>query len=97
MTIESDNDLHGLRRAGRVVALAIEAMKAALQPGMTTAELLWAVRKVAEKLEVVGADVVEVIPTAVGSADITSLAAERIVREMLGGIALHKANGKERR
>jgi methionyl aminopeptidase len=39
MTIESDNDLNGLRRAGRVVALAIEAMKAALEPGMTTAEL----------------------------------------------------------
>ena len=39
MTIESDNDLNGLRRAGRVVALAIETMKAALEPGMTTAEL----------------------------------------------------------
>lgn len=65
--------------------------------GMTTAELLWAVREVAERLEIVGADVVEVIPTAVGSADIASLAAERIVREMLGGIALHKANKKERR
>lgn len=39
MTIESDKDLAGLRRAGRVVALAIEVMKAALEPGMTTAEL----------------------------------------------------------
>ena len=39
MTIESDRDLAGLRRAGRVVALAIEEMKAALEPGMTTAEL----------------------------------------------------------
>ena len=39
MTIESDSDLHGLRRAGKVVALAIEAMKEALEPGMTTAEL----------------------------------------------------------
>src|SRR5215213_11430750 len=39
MTIESDNDLNGLRWAGRVVALAIETMKAALEPGMTTAEL----------------------------------------------------------
>jgi methionyl aminopeptidase len=39
MTIESDNDLNGLRRTGRVVALAIETMKAALEPGMTTAEL----------------------------------------------------------
>ena len=39
MTIESDKDLAGLRRAGRVVALAIEEMKASLEPGMTTAEL----------------------------------------------------------
>jgi methionyl aminopeptidase len=39
MTIESDGDLAGLRRAGRVVALAIEEMKKALEPGMTTAEL----------------------------------------------------------
>jgi methionyl aminopeptidase len=39
MTIESDKDLAGLRRAGRVVALAIKEMKAALEPGMTTAEL----------------------------------------------------------
>jgi arginase family enzyme len=36
----------------------------------------------------VGADVVEVIPTAVGSADITALAADRVVREILTGLAL---------
>ncbi len=58
--------------------------------GMTTAELLWAVREVAMRLDVVGADMVEVIPTGVGSADITALAADRIVREILGGIALHR-------
>ena len=58
--------------------------------GMTTAELLWAVREVARRLDVVGADMVEVIPTGVGSADITALAADRIVREILGGIALHR-------
>jgi methionyl aminopeptidase len=39
MTVESDRDLAGLRSAGRVVRLAIEAMKANLQPGMTTADL----------------------------------------------------------
>jgi agmatinase len=59
--------------------------------GMTTAELLWAVREVAERLEVVGADMVEVIPTGVGSADVTALAANRIVREILGGIASRKS------
>jgi len=65
--------------------------------GMTTAELLWAVREVAVQLEVVGADMVEVIPTGVGSADITALAAERIIREILGGIALRqrrRSNGQ---
>ena len=58
--------------------------------GLTPAELLWAVRTVAAKLEVVGADVVEVIPTAVGSADITALVADRIVREVMTGIALRR-------
>ena len=39
MTVESDRDLAGLRTVGRVVALALEEMKGALEPGMTTAEL----------------------------------------------------------
>jgi agmatinase len=59
--------------------------------GMTSGDLLKAVRVVAERLELVGADVVEVIPTGVGSADITALVAERIVREILTGIALKRA------
>ena len=59
--------------------------------GMTTVDLLWAVRTLAAELELVGADVVEVIPTAVGSADVTALTAERIVREILTGIALRTA------
>jgi agmatinase len=58
--------------------------------GMTSVELLNAVRALAERLELVGADVVEVIPTAVGSADITALVADRIVREILTGIALRR-------
>jgi agmatinase len=58
--------------------------------GMTSGDLLRAVRTVAERLELVGADVVEVIPTAVGSADITALVADRIVRETLTGIALRR-------
>ena len=56
--------------------------------GMTTGDLLWACREVASRIELVGADVVEVIPTAVGSADITALAADRIVREILTGLVL---------
>ncbi|MGH7483434.1 MAG: agmatinase [Longimicrobiales bacterium] len=58
--------------------------------GMTTVDLLWAARTVAAELALVGADVVEVIPTAVGSADVTALAADRIVREILTGIALRR-------
>jgi agmatinase len=56
--------------------------------GMTSGDLLWACRTVAQQLELVGAEVVEVIPTAVGSADVTALVADRIVRELLTGIAL---------
>jgi agmatinase len=58
--------------------------------GMTSGELLWACRTVATELELVGAEVVEVIPTAPGSADITALVADRIVRETLNGIALRR-------
>jgi agmatinase len=56
--------------------------------GMTSVDLLWAVRTIAASVELVGADVVEVLPTAIGSADITALVAERIVREVLTGLAL---------
>ena len=35
--------------------------------GLTTGELLWAVREAASRIEVVGADLVEIIPTTVGS------------------------------
>jgi agmatinase len=58
--------------------------------GMTTGELLWAVREAASRVELVGADLVEVIPTAPGSADVTALAGERIVRELLTGIAVRR-------
>jgi agmatinase len=56
--------------------------------GMSTADLLRAARLLASRLDLVAAEVVEVIPTAVGSADITALAAERLVREIITGIAL---------
>jgi agmatinase len=58
--------------------------------GMSSVDLLWAVREVAASVELVGADVVEVLPTAVGSADITALVAERVVRETLTGVALRR-------
>ena len=58
--------------------------------GMTPLDLLWACRTVAEHTNLVGADVVEVIPTAVGSADVTALVADRIVREILTGLAVRR-------
>ena len=58
--------------------------------GMASGDLLLACRTVAERLDLVGAEVVEVIPTAPGSADITALVAERIVREILTGLALRR-------
>ena len=58
--------------------------------GMTAVDLLLAVRTVAAELELVGADVVEVIPTTVGTNDYSALVAERVVRETLTGIALRR-------
>jgi arginase family enzyme len=58
--------------------------------GLTSLELLGAVRAVAEGLDVAGADLVEIIPTGVGSTDVTALVGDRIVRELLTGIALHR-------
>lgn len=58
--------------------------------GMTSAELLWACREVAARLELVGADVVEVLPEHVGTRDVTALVAERTVREILTGLALRR-------
>jgi len=61
--------------------------------GMSSADLLWACREICTRVELVGMDVVEVIPTAVGSADITALVADRIVREVITGVALRRAAG----
>jgi agmatinase len=59
--------------------------------GMSSSDLLWACHEIARRLEVVGVDVVEVLPTAIGSADVTALVADRIVREALTGIAQRRA------
>src|SRR4051812_43415847 len=61
--------------------------------GMTAVDLLLAVRTVAAALELVGTDVVEVIPSGIGTADASALVAERVVREVLTGIALRRRNG----
>ena len=58
--------------------------------GMTSVDLLLAVRTVAAELQLIGADVVEVIPTTVGTNDYSALVAERVVRETLTGLALRR-------
>ena len=58
--------------------------------GMTTADLLWACRELAAGLELVGADVVEVMPSG-AHPDPTALAGSRVVLELLTGIALRRA------
>jgi agmatinase len=60
--------------------------------GMTSADLLWACREIGSQVALCGMDVVEVSPTAVASADITALVAERVVREALTGVALRKTD-----
>ena len=57
---------------------------------MTSGDLLWACRELATRLPLVGMDVVEVIPTAVGSADVTALVADRVIREALTGMAVRR-------
>ena len=59
--------------------------------GMTSHDLLWACRALAERLQLVGAEVVEVCPAAVGTVDITALVASRIVHELATGVALRRA------
>jgi agmatinase len=58
--------------------------------GMTSADLLWACRTVAAGVDLVGMDVVEVLPERVGSRDVTALVAERVVRETLTGVAMRR-------
>ncbi len=85
------------------VSIDIDVLDPSVAPGTGTpepgglgaAELLWAVRSLASQLDVVGGELVEVIPTAVGSADMTALVADRIVRELLTGIALRRGGGSD--
>ena len=60
--------------------------------GITPRELLDTVRRLGRDLPVVGADVVEVAP-AYDSADITALLANRVVLELLNGMAQRKLAG----
>ena len=60
--------------------------------GLTTRQLLDAVRRCALELPVVGLDVVEVAPPYDGPGNVTAAMANRIVLEALAGIALRQRN-----
>src|SRR4051812_45661591 len=48
MTIESQADIDGLRRIGRIVATTLRTLLDSLEPGMTTAEIDWLGRSLLE-------------------------------------------------
>ena len=60
--------------------------------GMTSADLLWACRELAKRLDLVGAEVVEVMPSPLGAPDVTALVAGRVAYELLTGLALRRAS-----
>lgn len=84
-----------------VISVDVDVLDPAFAPGtgtpepggMTSLELLRACRELASRVQVVGAEVVEVCPTQIGAADITALVASRIVQEMLTGISLRANSG----
>jgi agmatinase len=63
--------------------------------GMSVPELLSACRGLAGAVDLVGVDLVEVLPTHSGSVDVTALTAGRIVTEILTGIAIRKQGWAE--
>jgi agmatinase len=60
--------------------------------GMTSADLLWACRELATELDLVGADIVEVMPSP-GGANLAAMVGKRIGFELITGLALRKADG----
>ena len=61
--------------------------------GLTSRQLLDTVRRLAKDLNVVGADIVEVSPPYDGPGQITAYLANRIVLEILNGMAERKIAG----
>ncbi|MCU1677412.1 MAG: speB [Frankiales bacterium] len=64
--------------------------------GLTSRELLWAVRRLAAEVGIAGMDVVEVSPPYDVGNNITALLAHRIVLEAMTGIAMRKAGITDR-
>jgi agmatinase len=63
---------------------------------MSSSDLLWACRAIGMGIRVIGAEIVEVNPTAIGSSDITALVAARVVNELLTGVAAARRSRPQR-
>jgi len=59
--------------------------------GLTSRELLWAVRRIAHELELVGMDMVEVSPPYDVGNNITAMLGHRVISEALTGVAMRRA------
>ena len=55
----------------------------------------WPAARSRARVDLVGAEVVEVLPDRIGSRDITALVAERVVRETLTGVALRRRSADQ--
>jgi agmatinase len=84
-----------------VISVDVDVLDPAFAPGtgtpepggMSSLELLRACRELAARVQLAGAEVVEVCPSQLGAADITALVASRVVHELLTGIALRGSDG----
>jgi agmatinase len=90
---------HASERAPRTyLTVDVDSMDPAFAPGtgtpepggLTSRELLGAVRRIACELDLCGLDLVEVSPP-YDVAGITALAGQRVIQEALGGIALRRS------
>lgn len=59
--------------------------------GLSTREVLHAVARIAEAVDLVGFDLVEIAPRLIGTADTAALVGDRILREVLHGLAAGRA------
>jgi agmatinase len=59
--------------------------------GLTSRELLWAVRRIAHELDIVGMDMVEVSPPYDVGNNITAMLGHRVISEAVTGIAMRRA------
>jgi agmatinase len=95
---------HARERAPRTyLTVDVDSMDPAYAPGtgtpepggLSSRELLGAVRRISCELDLCGVDLVEVSPP-YDVAGITALAGQRVIQEALGGIALRRSGGAAR-